>query len=112
MNPIAALHLAAGLLVIGLAVPLVRRKIRMNRWYGVRIPESYKSEKRWFEINEYGGRLLLWWGVGVAVMAGLGLPLEKKYWVLYSFSALGVIVVGLGLVTTRIFRYAAKTKTK
>jgi hypothetical protein len=110
MNPIAIIHLVAGLFVIGLALPLVKRKIRMNQWYGVRIQESFKSEERWFEINQYGGRLMVWWGVGLAIIAGIGLPLEKKYWSIYSFSALGFLLAGLGLVTILIFRYAAKTK--
>jgi uncharacterized membrane protein len=112
MNPIAIIHAIVALVAIGTAVPLIKRKIKMNPWYGVRIPEAFKSEERWFEINQYGGRLLLWWGISIAVIAGIGLPLAKKYWILYSFSALGIILGGLGIVTIRIFRYAAKTKKR
>jgi uncharacterized membrane protein len=97
--------------MIGLSVPLVKRKIKRNQWYGVRSPEAFKSEERWLAINEYGGRLLLRWGIAVAVMAVIGLPLAKKYWQLvYLCGSLVVILGGLGMVTTRIDRYSAKTK--
>ena len=31
----------------------------MNHFYGIRFQESYKSDKSWYAINEYGGRALL-----------------------------------------------------
>ena len=110
MNPFAILHGSAALIIIGVSLPLIKRKIKRNQWYGVRIPEAFKSEERWLEINEYGGRLLLRWGIAVAVMAGIGLPLPQKYWPVYLFSSLVVILGGVGMVTARIFRYSAKTK--
>jgi len=110
MNPIAIIHGGAALTIIGVSLPLVKRKIKRNQWYGVRIAEAFKSEERWLEINEYGGRLVLRWGIAVAVMAGIGLPLPKQYWLVYAYSALVVILGGMGIVTTRIFRYSAKTK--
>lgn len=110
MNPIAIIHALASLVVIGLSVPLIKRKIKRNPWYGVRIPEAFKSEERWLEINQYGGRLLLCWGVLLALTSVVGLTLVEKYWIVYSFSALGVILGGLGIVVSLIFRYAAKTR--
>jgi hypothetical protein len=110
MNPIAIIHILAALLMIGLSLPLVKRKIKRNSWYGVRIPESFKSEERWLEINEYGGRLLIRLGMVFAITACAGLALPKKYWVIYALGASVVILAGMGIVTARIFRYAAKTK--
>lgn len=50
-----------GLLCIALALPLVMGKVGMNRWYGVRVPRSYRSERHWYLINRYGGlRLIVW----------------------------------------------------
>jgi len=40
------------LVIIGLSWPLVKRKIKRNQIYGIRIPEAFKSEERWLEINE------------------------------------------------------------
>jgi len=43
MNPVAAVHLAVAALVVVSAVPLVGGWVRMNCWYGVRIPEAFVS---------------------------------------------------------------------
>ncbi len=104
------LHVVVGLLVIALSVPLARNKVKMNPWYGIRIPEAFKSEERWYEINRYGGRLMLWWGLCIVIVAAFGLVLQERYWITYSFSALGIIMAGLGLVVALIFRYAARTR--
>ena len=112
MNSIAISHGIIALVIMGLSWPLVRRKIRRNQLYGIRIPEALKSEERWLEINEYGGRLLLRWGIALAVTAGIGLALPRMDWIIYAFISLAVILGGLGIVTALIFRYAAKTKNK
>jgi len=41
------------------AVPLALRLAPRNAIYGVRMRESFESEKRWYEINEYGGKQLM-----------------------------------------------------
>ena len=110
MNPIAIIHAVVGLLVVAVAVPLANRRVKMNPWYGIRIPEAFKSEERWLEINQYGGRLMFWWGISILIVATFGLALPKRYWIFYAFAALGIILAGLGLVMARIFRYAAKSK--
>ena len=53
------LLLAVGLLLIGISIPLIKRSIQMNQYYGVRTPEAFKSEENWYEINSYGGKQLL-----------------------------------------------------
>jgi intracellular septation protein A len=110
MNPIAIIHSLVALVIIGFSWPLVKRKIKRNQMYAIRIPEAFKSEERWLEINQYGGRLMMRWGIVIAITAGIGLTLPKKYWIIYAFGALAVILVGLGIVITFISRYAARTK--
>jgi hypothetical protein len=75
MNPIAIIHGVVALVAIGLSLPLLKRKVGPNPWYGVRIPESFKSTARWYEINEYGGRLMLGWGLAIVATSGIGLML-------------------------------------
>lgn len=48
--------LAAGLLYMGLAVPMILRKIPPNGYYGWRTPKAFSSKKIWYEINWYCGR--------------------------------------------------------
>ena len=62
---------AAGLL---LGIPLWRRKIPMNRWYGARFKKSFESDENWYRINEHSGKLLVLWsvpllGIGAAALA-------------------------------------------
>ena len=108
MNPIAVLHLFVAIATIAAAIPLVLGKVGRNPWYGVRIPASFESDERWFEINHYGGRLLLAWGMTIAGTALIGAVLERSAWVAYDWTALVIIMGGLAWVVVRIFRYARK----
>lgn len=67
---IGSSDLLTGLLLVLLAIPLIRRRVAMNRWYGVRIPKAYVSEANWFAINEVGGRWLAGAGVVLALVGG------------------------------------------
>jgi hypothetical protein len=61
--------LLTGLLFVVLALPLILRKVAMNRWYGVRIPKAFVSEANWYAINAVGGRWMAAAG-GVLALAG------------------------------------------
>lgn len=68
-------HCGIGLLTAALALPLVARRVPMNRWYGVRIPKAFASSRNWYEINAYGGKLLLAYGLGLTAFGLLLGPL-------------------------------------
>src|SRR2546427_9177847 len=55
MIPPIMVHCGVGLSTAGLAIPLVIRKVPMNRVYGVRIAKAFASDRDWYEINAYGG---------------------------------------------------------
>jgi len=110
MNPVIMIHLPAAILVIALAIPLIRRKVKMNRWYGVRIPAAFASEAAWFDLNHYGGRLLLAWGLAMLAAAGIGAFLGRKYWLAYNWASLVLVIGGLAWVVTQIYRYAEERK--
>lgn len=112
MNPIALTHAVVAVIVVLIALPLVRRTVKMNEWYGVRIAESRTSEARWYEINEYGGRLLLYWAALMLFLATAGLFLERAKWDAYSEIAHGLIFAGLLAVVVSIVRYAKKISTE
>lgn len=63
-------HCGFGALLAVSGIPLALRKVPMNRWYGVRLPESYASEERWYDINAYGGRLFVIYGIAVLLFGG------------------------------------------
>ncbi|NND70455.1 MAG: SdpI family protein [Rhodothermales bacterium] len=41
-----------------LAIPLIRRRVKVNYLYGIRFKKSYSSDEAWYDINEYGGKVL------------------------------------------------------
>jgi hypothetical protein len=66
----AFVDFAIATLFVALALPLALRKVRMNIWYGLRIPQAYLSNESWYDINEYGGKQMLLWSLP-AVVAGI-----------------------------------------
>ncbi len=47
-----------GLLFILISIPLWKGRVKPNRWYGFRLPQSFKSEENWYRINKFGARRL------------------------------------------------------
>ena len=56
-------NISSGILFILMSIPLVAKKIPMNKFYGFRIPKSFTSDENWFKINSYGGRQLIFWSI-------------------------------------------------
>jgi uncharacterized membrane protein len=70
MNAIfTLLFVAVGLLLIGLAIPLMRRLVRPNRLYGLRVPATFADDWVWYEANARTGRDLFCVGLFQITMA-------------------------------------------
>jgi len=110
MNPVAIIHMLGAVFAITVALPLIKGKVKMNPWYGVRIPAAFESDERWLEINRYGGRLLFNWGLANAVTALVGAFLGRSAWVVYDLTALVIIMGGLALVLVQIHRHVRKNE--
>jgi uncharacterized membrane protein len=63
---VLGMNLAAAVVVAALAVPMIRRRVPMNHFYGARFPKSFESDDLWYRINEHAGRVLLRWAAVVA----------------------------------------------
>jgi len=63
-------HLFVAAVLAGLSIPLILRRVGMNKSYGMRFEVSFKSEKNWYDINEFGGKALL---ISALPIAGYGL---------------------------------------
>jgi uncharacterized membrane protein len=94
-----------GLLLVALGYPLARRRVRPNRWYGLRVPATFASERVWFEANAVAGRDLMVLGSAVG-MAGLLLPLAGLRDNLVAVACTAVLAVGLLAVALRGLRLA------
>ena len=105
------INIASSLLIIGGSIPLVRRRIKMNHLYGVRIKKSFESEDNWYKINEYGGKQLIIWSIPM-ILIGLicfAVPINDENRNILSF-VLGVfpIAVCIAAAVIRIFTYAKR----
>ena len=67
---IAVSNVGCALIGILLSRPLVRGKVSMNHFYGVRFKRSFESDEIWYEINRYGGQRMILWSYPIL---GLGL---------------------------------------
>lgn len=65
MIPPIVVHCAFGGLVAVGSLPLIARAVPMNRAYGIRIAKAFECDTHWYALNEYGGRLLLVYGLAV-----------------------------------------------
>ncbi len=71
MIPPIVVHCGLGALLVVVSVPLVLRMVPMNRRYGIRIRKAFASESNWYEINAYGGKLLLAYGLALVAFGYL-----------------------------------------
>ncbi len=98
--------LVSGLVLIGAGIPLMRRRVPPNRWYGIRLPSTLADERTWYAVNERSGRDLLVVGAMVVFLA-VTAPLALPHWPpeLHALLVAFVLILGLAAVTGRAIRY-------
>jgi len=109
------LLLATGILFVGIVtfcvcLPLIYRKVPMNRFYGIRIPQSFASAERWYDINAYGGRLLARWSCLIAITGVVGFLVPLRFLQAYAIAAAGVILISVFGPLVQIIRWARATR--
>lgn len=76
MLPFILTFTAVALILIVLAVPLVRRRVKPNSVYGLRVAATFADEWVWYEANARSGRDLLLLGA-TQLACALLLPLAR-----------------------------------
>lgn len=104
MTP-ALMFPAIGLLLIALGWPLAKRRVRPNRWYGLRLPATFADERVWYETNAVAGRDMMLVGSAVGA-AALLLPLTGMQDNLLAVTCAAVLTVGSLAATLRGWRLA------
>ena len=97
-----------GVLLVVVAIPLILRRVKPNKIYGVRTRKSLSSPEIWYEINEYGGWVLVIMGAATAIFALLFRVIPSISLDGYSFAMLGVIIVTSVPGFTMIMRRLSK----
>jgi uncharacterized membrane protein len=92
-----AVALAGGMLLLVVGVPLARRAIGPNRWYGYRIQATLENERVWYGVNAQTGRHLVVIGAllilcGLVGLGALNAPRQQEMLV-----AICVVILVLGL---------------
>jgi hypothetical protein len=95
-------NLLVGALIIGLHVPFLYDKVKMNPLYGMRFKQSFESEEKWYAINRYGARQMIRWSVFVLAvgLATFFIPLDDR-----PALAMGLAFVPLVVVIPAIQSY-------
>jgi len=101
MEILLSLYALGGLLLAGLSVPMILKKIPPNGLYGFRLPSTVNNPAVWYDVNAYAGWRLLVVGLGSAIgsiilyytvdssvdayaLSCLGLFLELFLWAMIS----------------------------
>ena len=90
MLTLLMVYVAAGLLLAGLSIPLIQRRIPPNGLYGFRVKATLENTELWYAVNAYSGKWLL--AAGLCTAAGaLGLYLVPGLTLdAYAVSCLGI----------------------
>ncbi len=59
MNPLTLLMLlfvGSGLLLVGISIPLIQRRVKPNYWYGFRTRRTLSDPQIWYDVNAYAGQ--------------------------------------------------------
>jgi hypothetical protein len=95
-----------GILFIALGWPLALRRVRPNRWYGLRVPATFADPSVWYDANAITGRNMM--GLGAAVVGvALALPqIVRLRDETYAGVCAGLLGLGSLLVALRGWRHA------
>ena len=74
IRTLAILDIIAGIVFLGLCIPLVQRKIGRNAAYGVRIPRTLASDEAWYAVNHGVGKAGVFMSIGMIIFS-IVLPL-------------------------------------
>ena len=99
--------ICAAVVLILISIPMLKRKIPMNRWYGARFKKSFESEENWYRINAYSAKQLILWTIPILIIGivTLFLPLEGNTG-LFNAIAFSPLLVCVPCLLS--YRYARK----
>jgi hypothetical protein len=101
-----------GLLLIAVALPLARGKVARNALYGIRFPQSLRSDEAWFAINRYGGRRLVVWAIPLILIGVVSffLPLRSHAGLALTLGFAPLLLLLIPLVES--WRFARRYRPK
>ncbi|MEQ1751677.1 MAG: SdpI family protein, partial [Prosthecobacter sp.] len=91
-----------GILLYAVSLPLWLRLVPMNSWYGVRLPSTFLSDERWYEVNAHFGKHLFWWSLAVIGAGIAGFYQLPRHQDSYPWAAvtLSLVAVAASVIST------------
>lgn len=95
-----------GILFAALALPLIKQKIKINSWYGIRIPQTMENVNVWYKVNKIMGKYIFSWGILISVLSLYFIlkPTNPNYLMVYIL--LGITIIGAILLVVISFKVA------
>ena len=91
------LYLSFGILLTGLAIPLMKNKIKPNGLYGFRVAKTMENPEIWYAVNHHYSYRLFWSGI-TCILSAI---------VLYAIPGLSLDVYALGVLAVFMIVFLA-----
>jgi hypothetical protein len=104
MTFLLAFYVAAGLVLAGLSLPLIWRKVGPNPWYGFRVRQTLDDPAVWYDVNAYAAKGLLAVGLGTSIVAAALYFVPGLDVGLYASVVAAVVLPGLAVCLFLSFR--------
>ncbi len=98
-------YLVVSLVMVILSVPLIRRQVKPNLFYGYRMPLTLAKPEVWYNVNAYFGRLLAGAGIVVALVTLALYLLGGMDTKDYATDCAAVLLIGLFVSIGLSWRY-------
>lgn len=103
---------STGILFAILALPLIKRKIKMNNWYGIRIPQTMENERIWYDVNAVMGKYIFAWGIFISALSLYFTlnPTSPEFLMIYIL--LGIMIAGSIILVILSYKIGTKLSIK
>ena len=105
------MFLALGAIFIGISIPLIKRKVPPNGWYGFRVRRTLDDPNVWYPVNAYAAWRLLWVGVATMIVAITAFFLPNLELAVYTSIVAVAAVIGLAITFVQTIIYIGKLPT-
>jgi hypothetical protein len=102
------MQVSFSLLLIGLSIPLIKRMVAPNSWYGFRVRQTLEDPAVWYEANAYSGRCLLWAGIAILFGSVVLFKVPGLNDPTYATCCAGCALSALGVAMFRSFRFLGR----
>ena len=105
---LAVIYFGAGALLYAIGLPLARRRIKPNPWYGFRTVRTLKDPNIWYPANAFVGTKLVRFGMCLMASSVACTFVPDVTEVAYAIGLTGLLLIGVAMITIQGFQFLAK----